>query len=116
MRLAGQLQEAVGARLLDEAAEKVVLTVGQLVAVRTKRGVNVIKKGRITKVDLPTGIVRVRDDSSGATLEVDVDPSKYLVWVLPPPSSTETRMNRIRTLYVRGGGLRPSAYQGGKWP
>jgi hypothetical protein len=108
--------EAVGSRRLDEAAEKVVLTPGQIVAVRTKRGVNVIKRGRVTAVDLPTGTVRVRDDSGGSTLEVDIDPSEYLVWILPPPSPDETRMNRIKTLYARGGGLRPSAYQGGKWP
>lgn len=116
MRLAGQLWEATRARQLDEAAEKVVLTPGQLVAVRTKRGVNVIKRGSITAVDLPTGTVRVRDDSGGSTLEVDIDPSEYMVWVLPPSSPAETKMSRIKTLYVRGDGLRPSAYQGGKWP
>jgi hypothetical protein len=116
MSLAQQLHEAVGAKRLDEAAERVVLTPGQMVSVRTKRGVNVIKKGRVTEVDKATGIIRVVDISSGTTLETDVDPSRYVVWILPPPSATVDRMTRIRSLYVRGGGLRPSAYQGGKWP
>jgi len=116
MNLSAQLYEAIGARLLDEAAERVVLVPGQMVSVRTKRGVNVIKKGRVTNVDLPTGIIRVQDISSGTTLEVDVNPEKYIVWILPTPDVKTDRMTRIRSLYVRGGGLRPSAYQGGKWP
>lgn len=114
--LAQQLHEAVGAKRLDEAAERIVLAPGQMVAVRTKRGVNVIKKGTITNVDLPTGTIRVQDILSGTTLEVDIDPEKYIVWILPPPSAKVDRMTRVKTLYVRGGGLRPSAYQGGKWP
>lgn len=116
MSLAKQLYEAVGAKLLDEAAERVVLMPGQMVAVRTKRGVNVIKRGRITGVDKATGVVRVQDVSSGTTLEIDVDPTRYIVWILPPPSTKVDMMTRVRSLYVRGGGLRPSAYQGGKWP
>jgi len=116
MRLAAQLHEAIGSRKLEEAAERVVLAPGQMVAVRTKRGVNVIKKGRVTHVDKATGFIRVQDISSGTTLEVDVDPFKYVVWILPPPGAKVDRLTRIKTLYVRGGGLRPSAYQGGKWP
>jgi hypothetical protein len=115
MSLAKELHKAIGAKRLDEAAERIVLTPGQMVAVRTKRGVNVIKKGRITKVDLPTGTVRVQDISSGTTLEVDVNPEKYIVWVLPPPGAEVSRMARVKKLYVRGG-LRPNIYQGGKWP
>jgi hypothetical protein len=87
-----------------------------MVSVRNKRGVTVIKRGRIANVDLPTGTIRVEDIDSGTTLEVDVNPEKYTVWVLPPPDAKVDRMSRIKTLYVRGGGLRPSAYQGGKWP
>jgi len=116
MSLSEQLHEAVGSKKLEETADRLVLMPGQMVAVRTKRGVNVIKRGRITQVDKASGFVRVQDISSGTTLEVDVDPFKYVVWVLPPPGSKVDRMTRIKTLYVRGGGLRPSAYQGGKWP
>jgi len=114
--LAAQLHEAIGSTRLEEAAERVVLAPGQMVSVRTKRGVNVIKKGRVTNVDKATGVIRVQDVESGTTLEVDVDPLRYTVWILPPPSAKVDRMTRIQTLYVRGGGLRPSAYQGGKWP
>lgn len=116
MSLSRELFEAVGAKRLDEAAERIVLAPGQMVSVRNKRGVTVIKKGRIKNVDLPTGTVRVEDISSGATLEIDVDPSRYTVWILPPPDMKVDRMTRIKTLYVRGGGLRPNPYQGGKWP
>lgn len=115
MSLAKQLYEAVHARRLDEAAEKVVLMPGQLVSVRSKRGATVVK-GRIMVVDPETGFFRVEDNSSGATLEVDVDPEKYIVWVMPPPGKQDIRDTTIKKLYVRGGGMRPSAYQGGKWP
>ena len=114
--LARQLFEAIGSKRLEEAAERIVLAPGQMVSVRTKRNVMVIKKGRVTNVDKATGIIRVQDIMSGTTLEVDVDPSEYVVWILPPPGAKVDRMTRIKTLYVRGGGLRPSAYQGGKWP
>ena len=115
MSLSRQLLEALGTKegSLCEAAEKVVLAAGQFVAVRTKRGNNVVKKGRITRVDKEVGVVRVLDIASGSTLEVDVDPKEYIVWVLPPPDTTTDRLNRIKKLFVRGSSFRPSTYQGG---
>jgi len=100
---------------LEEAAERVNLMAGQLVTVRSKKGKNIIKHGRITQVDPAIGVVRVRDVSSGTTLEVDVDPEKYLVWVVPPPDMEKSRLDRVKDLYVRNV-LKPNPYQGGKWP
>jgi hypothetical protein len=114
MSLSGQLNEAIGSKRLEEAADRIVLAIGQMVSVRTKRNVTVIGRGRVTDVDRATGIIRVQDIVSGTTLEVDVDPNEYAVWILPPPSSEGDRMSRVKALYVHGGEVKHRAYHGGK--
>lgn len=104
MSLATQLHEAT--------AEKIALMPGQLVTVRTLQGKK-LAQGRIVEIDESLGIVRVTDDSSGADLQVDVDPTRYAIWVRPPPDTDVIRMGRIKTLYVRPSS--PGVYMGGRW-
>jgi len=104
MSLAKQLHEAT--------AEKIALTPGQLVTVRTRHGKK-LAQGRIVEVDEFLGIVRVTDDSSGADLQIDVNPELYEIWVKPPPDTDVVRLGRIKTLYVRPSF--PGIYMGGRW-
>jgi hypothetical protein len=108
----GILKE-LGAKPLTEAtAEKVQLMPGQLVTVKTRQGKK-LATGRIVEVDEAIGTVRVTDDSTGADLQVDVDPERYEIWVKPPPDTDQVRLGRIKTLYVRPS--MPGVYMGGRW-
>lgn len=62
--------------------ERVALSPGQTVEVRTRRG-DVVASGTIQEVNRLTRTVRVTDSGSGADLQIDVNPDVYDVWVIP---------------------------------
>jgi len=92
MRLSEQLKQAKDARIK--------LHVGLQVRVRATDGQTVIEQGRITEVDIATHTVRVVDELSGATLEVDVDVDRYEVYVLTPGEQVPLWPPDV-SLYVR---------------
>ena len=73
MRLSEQLAEAI-------KPERVRLGVGQFVEVRTRDG-DLVAQGSIQTLDPVTKVVTVMDRGSGSDLLVDVDPSRYDIWV-----------------------------------
>jgi len=93
-----QLREAVNA--------KVALYPGLIVKVKTKAG-KLVTQGRITDVDPDVGFVSVANEGAGADLRVDVDPEKYVIWVMSP-SNHDPRLPPETTLYVRTS--RPGAH------
>jgi hypothetical protein len=92
MRLSEQLKQAKDARIK--------LHVGLEVRIRTREGETIIDQGRITEVDVATHTVRVVDELSGATLEVDVDVDRYEVYVLEPGEQVPLWPPDV-SLYVR---------------
>ena len=89
MRLAERLQKAM----------RVPIAVGQMVVVRDADGKQVAS-GWVTDVDPKMDLVRVKDDTSGADLQIDVDATRYQLWVKPPPGAS-VRLGQQQTLYVR---------------
>jgi hypothetical protein len=73
VRVSEQLAEAI-------KPERVRLGVGQPVEVRTREG-DLVIQGTIQSLDPVTKTVQVVDRGSGADLLVDVDPSRYNIWV-----------------------------------
>lgn len=96
MRLSTQLMEA--------ARQKVLLAPGYIVTVRTRtRGSKPgerVAEGRITEIDPATHTVRVVDEASGSTLEIDVDTERYDLWVKPPDSPV-SRDPKAISLFLR---------------
>ena len=92
---------------LREAVEsKIALHPGLMVKVKTKAG-KLVTQGRITDVDPDVGFVSIANEDAGADLRVDVDPERYVIWVLPP-SSYVPRFPPEATLYIRSS--RPGAH------
>ncbi len=63
-------------------AEKTVIYPGQLVVVRTIEG-DYIGEGFVEDVDDERQMVRVRDTASGTDIQLDVDTTRYVLWIKP---------------------------------
>ena len=63
--------------------EPAPLVLGASVVIRTKDGV-AVAEGHIEDIMYETRIIRVRDNSSGADIQIDVDPDRYDVWIMDP--------------------------------
>lgn len=106
MRVSEQLAEAI-------KPERVRLGVGQFVEVRTREG-DLVIQGVIQSLDPVTKIVRVVDRGSGSDLQVDVDPSRYDIWVqgMQVPGTAPTPGKQAAIDNVRGS--TPGAFTLGK--
>ena len=89
MQLAEKLQKAM----------RVPIAVGQIVVVRNAEGEKVAS-GWVIDVDPATDVVRIKDDESGSDLQIDVDATRYQLWVRPPKGAS-VRYGQQQTLYVR---------------
>lgn len=91
MRLSEQIANAM----------RVAIFVGQYVKVRTERGEEVAE-GYVDDVDADRNLVRVRNTEDGSDVNLDVDASRYQIWVIPP-----TWVNKLadkpQNLFVRPG-------------
>ena len=85
--------------LLEAAEAKVIVAPGQVVVVRTKNGEDVVR-GFVTAVNPEMGYVRVEDFSSGADLQIDVDPEHYELWVSPTKDPAILLPPQV-TVYIR---------------
>lgn len=103
------MTQPLSQRLRKAATEKVLLSPGLRVTVYNERG-KVMVTGSIREVDPDVGIVRVQDDSSGADLQVDVNPRQYDLQVHAPTEPTVRYPAQV-TLYVRPSLAGP--YRGG---
>ncbi len=70
MSLSEQLQKAI----------KIYIFPGQFVTVRTQSGDDVAE-GHVEEVDAERGLVRVRNDETGTEVWLDVDTTRYDLWV-----------------------------------
>lgn len=80
-------------------AMRIPIAVGQSVEVRSAEG-DIIATGWVTEVDPKMDLVRVKNDESGVDLQVDVDSTRYQLWVKPPKGAA-VRWGSQQTLYVR---------------
>lgn len=103
------MTQPLSQRLRKAATEKMLLSPGLRVTVYNERG-KVMVQGYIVEVDPVVGVVRVQDDTSGADLQVDVDPTRYDLQVHAPGEPTARYPAQV-TLYVRPS--RPGGYRGG---
>jgi len=103
------MTQPLSQRLRKAATEKMLLSPGLRVTVYNERG-KVMVQGHIVEVDPVVGVVRVQDDTSGADLQVDVDPTRYDLQVHAPGEPTARYPAQV-TLYVRPS--RPGGYRGG---
>lgn len=104
------MTEPLSQKLRKAAMEKVFLSPGLRVTVYSQRG-KVMAQGHIVEVDPVVGIVRVQDNSSGADLQVDVDPTRYDLQVHAPTEPLARYPAEIN-LYVRPS--RAGPYRGGR--
>lgn len=107
MRLSEQLAKAI-------KPERVRLGVGQFVEIRTREEGALVAQGAIQALDPVTKTVRVADRGSGSDLQVDVDPSRYDIWVqgMRVPGTAPTPGKHSEIDNVRGS--TPGAFTLGK--
>jgi hypothetical protein len=110
VRLAEQLADAV---VEPKKAERVRLAVGQYVEVETRDG-SLVARGVIQMLNPETKSVRVVDSGSGTDLQIDVDPSRYNIWVrdFPVPGVAPMLSKQPEIDNVRGS--TPGAFTLGK--
>jgi len=73
-----------------QGAVKIAICVGQHVIVRTAAG-EYVTEGHVEDVDVDRGLVRIRQSDGGTDVQVDVDTSRYTLW-LKPYTSTELQI------------------------
>lgn len=107
MSLAEDLRRAAA------GVERVALSPGQEVEVRTKGGERVAC-GSIEQVMPETGAVLIADRRSGADMQLMVDPTVYDIWIQPQPvigDAPEPEKQPVLSVNPS----KPGAYVGGRF-
>ncbi len=73
-------------------AERVTVFPGQFVVIRTVDG-EYIGEGFVEDVDDERQLVRVRDTASGTDVQLDIDATRYVLWMKPTVGGASQAMH-----------------------